>query len=72
VPAGTFEALKVNVDVTLNINAAYEGINLPVAFSGKYTYWFVQGVGWVKASGTGNVLGSSFSETTELQSYNVP
>jgi hypothetical protein len=72
VPAGTFEALKVNVDVALNINAAYEGINLPVTFSGKYTYWFVQGVGWVKASGTGNVLGSSFSETTELQSYQVP
>ncbi len=72
VPAGTFDALKVNVDVTLNINAAYGGITLPVTFSGKYTYWFVQGVGWVKASGTGNVLGSSFSETTELQSYNVP
>jgi len=72
VPAGTFDALKVNVDVTLNINATYQGINLPVTFSGKYTYWFVQNVGWVKASGTGSVLGSSFSETTELQSYNVP
>jgi len=72
VPAGAFDALKVNVDVTLNIKAAYEGINLPVIFSGKYTYWFVQGVGWVKSSGTGNVLSSSFSETTELQSYQVP
>jgi len=72
VPAGTFDALKVDVDVTLNVNASYEGITLPVTFSGDYTYWFAEGVGWVKASGTGSVLGSSFSETTELQSYNIP
>jgi len=72
VPAGTFDALKISVEISLDINAAYEGITLPVTFSGEYTYWFVPDVGWVKATGTGNVLGSSFSETTELQSYNVP
>jgi len=54
------------------VDATYEGITLPVSFSGDYTYWFAPGVGWVKASGMGNVLGSSFSETTELQSYNIP
>jgi hypothetical protein len=72
VPAGTFDALKVEVNVTLNVNATYGGITLPVSFSGKYTYWFAPNVGWVKASGTGNVLGSSFSDTTELQSYSIP
>ena len=72
VPAGTFDALKVNVDVTLNVDATYEGITLPVSFSGNYTYWFAPSVGWVRSSGTGNVLGSSFSDTTELQSYNIP
>jgi hypothetical protein len=72
VPAGTFEALKVEADVTLKINASYQGITLPVTFSGDYTYWFAQDVGWVKATGTGNVFGTSFSETTELQSYNLP
>jgi len=72
VPAGTFDAVKVDVNVTLNINASYAGITLPVTFSGDYTYWFAQGIGWVKATGTGNVLGNSFSETTELQSYNIP
>lgn len=72
VPAGTFDALKVEVDVTLNIEATYEGITLPVSFSGDYTYWFAPNVGWVKASGTGSVLGSSFSDTTELQSYSIP
>ena len=72
VPAGTFEALKVDVDVTLNVNATYEGITLPVSFTGDYTYWFAPNVGWVKASATGNVLGNSFTDTTELQSYNIP
>lgn len=72
VPAGTFDALKVNVEVAINVNATYEGITLPVSFSGAYTYWFAPGVGWVKANGTGNVLGSSFTDTTELQSYKIP
>ena len=72
VPAGTFDALKVNVDVTLNINATYQGITLPVSFTGTYSYWFAPNVGWVKASGTGNVLGNSFTDTTELQSYSIP
>lgn len=72
VSAGSFEALKVDVDVSLNVDASYEGITLPVSFSGDYTYWFAPGVGWVKASGTGSGLGSSFSETTELQSYEIP
>lgn len=72
VPAGTFESLKVEVDVSLNVNATYEGITLPVSFTGDYTYWFAPNVGWVKASGTGSVLGNSFTDTTELQSYNIP
>jgi hypothetical protein len=72
VPAGTFEALKLQVDTTLNVDVSYQGIALPVAFSGSHTYWFVQDVGWVKAMGTGSLLGSSFSETMELQSYSIP
>ena len=72
VPAGIFDALKVEVDVTLNLNATYQGIALPVSFTGDYTYWFAPNVGWVKASGTGTVLGNSFTDTTELQSYSIP
>jgi len=72
VPAGTFDTLKIQVDTTLNINVTYQGLSVPVTFSGTYTYWFAQGIGWVKASGTGEVVGTSFSETTELQSYNIP
>lgn len=72
VPAGTFDAMKIDVDTALNVNVNYGGLSLPVSFSARHTYWFVQGVGWVKATGTGTVLATSFSETTELQSYNIP
>ena len=72
VPAGTFDALKVHIDTTININGNFNGVSFPVTVSSPYDYWFVQGVGWVKASGTGNVSGQSFSETIELQSYNIP
>ena len=72
VPAGTFDALKVIVSVSMNVDATYEGISLPVSVTGDYTYWFAPGVGWVKASGTGSMLGNSFRETTELQSSSIP
>ncbi len=72
VPAGTFEAMKIQVNPTINMTASYKGLSLPVKFTAAYTYWFAQGVGWVKASGTGNIAGTSFSETIELQSFNVP
>lgn len=72
VPSGTFDAMKIQVDTTLNMNISYQGLSVPVVFSGSYTYWFVQGVGWVKASGTGEVAGTAFSETIELQSYSIP
>lgn len=72
VPAGTFDALKIRVDSTININGIFQGISMPVTVSSPYDYWFVQGVGWVKASGTGTVGDESFTETIELQSYSIP
>ena len=72
VPAGTFEALKLQVDTTLDFNVSIQGVSVPVKFSGSYNYWFVKDVGWVKASGTGSISGASFSETIELQAYNIP
>ena len=72
VPAGTFDALNIHVDTTININGSFNGISFPVKVTTPYDYWFVQDVGWVKASGTGDVSGESFSETIELQSYNIP
>ncbi len=72
VPAGTFDAMKIQVDTALNINVSYQGLSVPVTFTGSYTYWFAQGVGWVKASGSGSLASTSFSETIDLQSYSIP
>ena len=37
VPAGTFDALKIQIDSTLNINVSFQGVSLPVTFSGSYS-----------------------------------
>ena len=72
VAAGTFDAMKIQVDTTLNITATVQGLSIPVTLSSTYTFWFAQGVGWVKASGSGDLGGQSFSESIELQSYSIP
>ena len=72
VPAGTFEAMKIRVDSTINITGIFQGVSLPITVSSPYDYWFVQGGGWVKASGEGDVGDESFTETIELQSYSIP
>jgi hypothetical protein len=72
VPAGTFNAMKVRVDSTINITGVFQGVSLPLTITSPYDYWFAPGVGWVKASGTGDVAGQSFTESIELQSYNIP
>jgi len=72
VPAGTFDAMKIEGVTTLNITVTYQGVTVPVAFTSTYTYWLVKDVGWVRAEGTGELSGQSFSETIELQSYNIP
>lgn len=72
VPAGTFNAMKVQMDNTMNIEATFQGLTVPVALSGTTTLWLVEGVGWVKAVTTGSFAETTFSETVELQSYNIP
>lgn len=72
VPAGTFDAMKIQADTTLNITVNINGLSVPVVFTSSYTYWYASNVGEVKASGTGSIATQSFSETIELQSYNIP
>ncbi|NJC97394.1 MAG: hypothetical protein FIB03_13840 [Anaerolineae bacterium] len=71
VPAGTFEAMKVQVEMTININASYQGLTVPVTFTGTSTTWLVQGVGWVKSESVSNFADTSITETIELQSYSI-
>ena len=69
VPAGTFNAMKVQVHASTQ--AVLSGQSVAVTVSGFE--WFAPGVGHIKSSETVYALGIPFaSEEGELQSYKIP
>jgi hypothetical protein len=72
VPAGTFEAIKIQANSTVDIISVFGGIEVPIKFSGTTITWYMPGVGYVKSVENGDFSGEVFSATTELQSYNIP
>lgn len=72
VPAGTFNAIKVQVDSTLNVNATLQGTTIPFTITSKTTRWYAPGVGWIKTVESSDFGGTPTTSTTELQSYKIP
>lgn len=72
VPAGTFNALKVQVVTTFDANVNFQGIVAPVKFTTTSMSWYAEGTGWVKTESSGDFSGQSSLETIELQWYNLP
>jgi hypothetical protein len=72
VPAGTFEAVKIKSNSTVDITSSFAGANLPIKFNGAALTWYAPGVGYVKMIESGDFGGQMYSVTTELQSYNIP
>ncbi|MGE5250835.1 MAG: hypothetical protein ACM3QS_11555 [Bacteroidota bacterium] len=72
VPAGTFDAMKVDGVLTLNLTATVSGLSIPVKVTINTTSWFAPGVGMVKTVSNGNVAGTDLNDTLELQTYNIP
>lgn len=72
VPAGTFDAMKLHVDLELNMNVTYSGFKAPVVFTIPSDIWYVPDVGWVKASSSGDLFGLAYNENIELQYYSIP
>lgn len=72
VPAGTFEAVKIQSNSTVDIISSFGGSELPIKFSGTTITWYAPGVGYVKTVENGDFGGTAYSATTELQSYNIP
>jgi hypothetical protein len=72
VPAGTFDAIKIQSNSTVDIIATFEGIEVPVKFNGTTITWYAPGVGYVKSVEGGDFGGTAFSAVTELQSYSIP
>lgn len=72
VPAGTFNAVRVDGTSTFHLSAGFNGLTLPVTSVMKFTLWFAPGVGWVKSTASGDLAGTNLSGSTELQSFNIP
>jgi hypothetical protein len=72
VPAGTFEAIKIQSNSTVDIIATFEGLEVPIKFDGASITWYAPGVGYVKSVESGDFGGEAFSAITELQSYSIP
>ena len=72
VPAGTFEALRVESVPSINLTTTYMGLPIPVSFTGNVTLWFAPGVGWIKSIERGEIFGTSINSTIELQSFQIP
>jgi hypothetical protein len=72
VPAGTFDATKIEVSSTLNFQIVMQGVTTPVVFTGISTVWYAPGVGMVKSVDKGELGGTAYTTTTELQSYSIP
>ncbi len=69
VPAGTFNAMKVQVNGTIQANVS--GITFTITTNGFE--WFATGVGHVKSTEDVSFNGKSVSTVTgELQSYHIP
>lgn len=72
VPAGTFDAMKIHLDLSLEMEVTYSGFNAPLVFTIPSDIWYAPGVGWVKTTSSGDLFGTAFNETIELQSYSTP
>ena len=72
VPAGTFNAIKVEIKTKFDASVTYQGMAVPVTFTGTAISWYAEGVGWVKTESANEYMGQSITETIELQWYNIP
>ncbi len=66
-PAGTFQAMKIKSETKEDIQATFNGLAANSSNAYQTIFWFVEGVGLVRSETTGG-----YTETLELQSYNIP
>lgn len=68
VEAGTFDAMKVECQTTMDITITMGGSDIATPINLTGTNWYAQDVGLVKTV----TAGSGLDSTTELVSYNIP
>lgn len=72
VPAGAFEAMRVDVETSLDFTLSMGGAEIPMQMTTSGSTWHVLNVGWVKSVSSGTLFDQRVEETLELQSYTIP
>ena len=72
VPAGTFDAFRLNITTTININLNIGGAEAPVTVTSTGASWFAENVGWIKSESSSDIVGFSTNESIESTSYSIP
>ena len=72
VRAGTFDATKLQAEFTANIDIDFQGSPIRYTINGTSILWYAPGIGFIKSIENIDFSGTSFTSTTELQSYNIP
>lgn len=72
VPAGVFEAIKLQATFDAQINVEFQGSLFLYTVNGSSIHWYAPGVGLIKSIENIEFSGTPFTSTTELQSYSIP
>jgi hypothetical protein len=72
VPAGTFEAVKIQTSSTVDILVPFGNEQVPIKYSGTSMIWYAPGVGYIKSVENWDFGSAPFTSTTELQAYVIP
>ena len=72
VPAGVFEAVKIQATFDAQINVDFQGSFFLYTVNGSSIHWYAPGVGLVKSIENIEFSGTPFTSTIELQSYSIP
>lgn len=72
VPAGTFDAVKIQVKGNMQISAEFQGMQVPISFNTSSVVWYAPGIGFVKSIENSDFGDTPYTATTELQSYILP
>lgn len=72
IPAGTFQATKIQAAFNANIDVDFQGSLVRYTINGSSILWYAPGVGFIKSIENIDFSGTTFTSTTELQSYIIP
>jgi hypothetical protein len=69
VPAGTFNAVRVDCQTDITITITLNDVEVPTNVSTTSTTWYASGIGMVKSD---NVITGAENNTIELTAYTIP